>query len=394
MVQNESYRRYTEEDEMSCSPSSSSSSSTCSFSAQLISIVEETISAIPSEIPETNDDDSTAPTDSDANCTPRKKKKLTKRSDTPPFYSFSSSNNTKRNDVLMKLNQEKIDVLLGPIRKALEEVDAEQFLSLKRIMKKGNADGAVLKDGINVHPIHDQIVPKHHYKTTSTSKTSTSIVRYLHITEVENQYSIGIFVFPPHTIIPLHDHPGMVVLSRVLYGDLMVKSFDLLHHDHHPDHFDEKEDDKDHNDDNQSNSKSSWLGYILSLFYSSSKQHPKSTSQKPNGTKKASSQKIKHLTAPGISILYPQKGNAHEFTAGPNGAAVLDVLLPPYNYEHERNCTFYRVVKDDQQHGNDANAKNEKGEKQQKCWLLPVAQPKDFHCLSGKYGGLGDVNDH
>jgi hypothetical protein len=152
---------------------------------------------------------------------------------------------------------------------------------------------------------------------------------------------MGIFVLPPYAKIPLHDHPDMCVLSRVLYGDLERMSLDLVAH--------------------ENNKASSTISY-------------------PPGTKRARQQHVDYLQAPQVTVLYPLEGNLHEFRAGPNGAAVLDVLLPPYN--NSRDCTFYHVYPalDESDNGQEVF-----------YYIIPTGQPEDFHCISGQYQDIGSI---
>lgn len=175
---------------------------------------------------------------------------------------------------------------------------------------------------VYVRPIHTDILPP----------IAEESVRYLHLSEVPNQYSMGIFVFPPHARIPLHDHPGMCVISRVLYGSLERLSLDLVR-------------DSEHH----------WYDRAAQL---------------PPGSKRAFKQRVDHLLAPQCVVLYPFEGNLHEFVAGPSGAAVLDVLLPPY--DSHRDCSFYEIQNIVQD-----------------CWIVPTGQPEDFHCISGRYQSIG-----
>lgn len=117
-------------------------------------------------------------------------------------------------------------------------------------------------------------------------------IMYLHIKEDKN-LSLGIFCLPKGATIPLHDHPGMTVLSRVLYGNMHVKSFDWI--------------DEETNEAVQ----------VLNCNVTAS-------------------------DAP--LVLFPKSGgNIHSFTAI-TPCAVLDLLAPPYLPHEGRDCTYFREV--------------------------------------------------
>ena len=52
-------------------------------------------------------------------------------------------------------------------------------------------------------------------------------IRYLSVYD-GSDFDIGIFCLPQGATIPMHDHPGMTVMSQLLYGRMHVRSFDLL----------------------------------------------------------------------------------------------------------------------------------------------------------------------
>ncbi|KAL5558934.1 hypothetical protein UlMin_035145 [Ulmus minor] len=127
-------------------------------------------------------------------------------------------------------------------------------------------------------------------------------ITYIHIYECDD-FSIGVFCFPAGASFPLHDHPGMTVFSKLLYGSVYVKAYD-------------------------------WA----KVFNSS-----------PNKTCKnfvtfglATKVRDGILRAPcESSVIFPRSGgNIHAFTAL-TPCAILDVLTPPYSDELGRPSTYF-----------------------------------------------------
>lgn len=163
-------------------------------------------------------------------------------------------------------------------------------------------------------------------------------ISYLHIYECED-FSMGIFCLPTSAVIPLHNHPGMTVLSKLLYGSMHVKAYDWV----------------DHSDRSQPRIAKLVVDRVMSAPCES-------------------------------AVLYPTSGgNMHAFTAV-TSCAVLDVLAPPYSSEDGRHCTYYRDFPYPSRAGPYFENENADGEQDLAC-LEEFQPPDDFVVKGAPYRG-------
>ncbi|KAH7512886.1 hypothetical protein FEM48_Zijuj12G0137800 [Ziziphus jujuba var. spinosa] len=181
----------------------------------------------------------------------------------------------------------------------------------------------------------------------------TPRVTYTTIYKCHN-FSLCIFFIPANGVIPLHNHPGMTVFSKLLMGKMHIKSYD----------------------------------WVDPPTIANSNQHHHSLtpiSQLRLAKLKADSV----FTAPcDTSVLYPTSGgNIHAFTAI-TPCAVLDVMGPPYSSEDGRDCSYYK----DHPYASFSNGEiggqvsKEEGED---CyaWLEEIEMPENSHMDGIEYLG-------
>lgn len=171
-------------------------------------------------------------------------------------------------------------------------------------------------------------------------------ITYLDVYECDS-FTMCIFCFPTSAVIPLHDHPGMTVFSKVLYGSLHVKAYD-------------------------------WVEPAQI-------QDSKGPSSFPVRLAKLAVDEV--LTVPcETSVIYPQSGgNLHCFTAV-TPCAVLDILSPPYREAAGRKCTYYHdypYLTFSARNGTGII----KGEEDNYAWLAEIETPDDLYMRQGKYAG-------
>ncbi|KAF8654354.1 hypothetical protein HU200_061534 [Digitaria exilis] len=143
----------------------------------------------------------------------------------------------------------------------------------------------------------DELSPKSGHLHSARAFTR---ITYVHIYQCDD-FSMGVFCFPAGATLPLHDHPEMVVLSKLLYGSVRVRSYD-------------------------------WVA-----------APPSAAARKCGLARVVAADEVRSAPCE-ASVLFPRSGgNLHAFTAV-TPCAILDVLTPPYSEEHGRPSTYFADI--------------------------------------------------
>ncbi|KAM6951438.1 LOW QUALITY PROTEIN: 2-aminoethanethiol (cysteamine) dioxygenase a [Aplochiton taeniatus] len=182
-------------------------------------------------------------------------------------------------------------------------------------------------------------------------------VTYMHICETD-AFSMGVFLLRNGASIPLHDHPGMNGMLKVLYGKVSIRCFDKL------------------------------AGPSCdSVDDQGQSAPPPPPPQMPDAPLRRSVLRSTGQYCPdsGPCVLGPLRDNLHQIHALDGPAAFLDILAPPYDSEDGRDCHYYRVLQPLTE--GEGEAGEGEGEGERETWLLEVPQPEDFWCGGEPYPG-------
>ncbi|XP_030019504.1 2-aminoethanethiol dioxygenase-like [Sphaeramia orbicularis] len=204
-----------------------------------------------------------------------------------------------------------------------------------------------------------KIVPRKTKASSGAAGLQSPPVTYMHICETE-LFSMGVFLLRTGASIPLHDHPGMNGMLKVLYGKVSVRCFDKL-------------------EENLTD------GTVPPQF-----KPPLAAFQTSSLCRSVLRSICEYSDCSSPCILTPLRDNLHQIDAVEGPAAFLDILAPPYDPDNGRDCHYYKVLQSEAE-GEMDDKRNEEEQKEkeeaEETWLLEIPQPEDFGCGAEPYPG-------
>lgn len=164
-------------------------------------------------------------------------------------------------------------------------------------------------------------------------------VTYMHLFQ-DKSFSMSVFIVKSGGVLPLHDHPKMHGLLKVIYGTLKIISYTEVNKQVFPDD-------------------------MLTT-------HPQTRSFCRNIKTVRRNNDLIVTDEDDCCILTPTDGNIHEIHSETQMAAFLDILAPPY--ANDATCHYYQELPSST--STDTTR-----------WLLEIPQPNSYWCNTISYKG-------
>ncbi|KAG7378618.1 hypothetical protein PHYPSEUDO_009828 [Phytophthora pseudosyringae] len=158
-----------------------------------------------------------------------------------------------------------------------------------------------------------------HVPTPQIARTMSD-VHYWKLWESDT-IDIGIFFMPPNSSIPLHNHPGMSVVTRVLYGAATVTSYDIL-----------------------SDTEAQTLEAGSEIVYEDATFSSDAVNPEKGSVSWARVSRQGQFGQDTTTWLDPRRFNLHNIQASSDiGCAMLDIMVPPYDNAN-RDCHHFEIL--------------------------------------------------
>ncbi|XP_032358807.1 2-aminoethanethiol (cysteamine) dioxygenase a [Etheostoma spectabile] len=249
----------------------------------------------------------------------------------------------------------------------IQKIAKQAYITFK-CLKTANGDNKLVADQHNelislmtaVRAADLRIAPRKTKKSTGVAELHNPPVTYMHICETE-VFSMGVFLLRTGASIPLHDHPGMNGMLKVLYGKVSVRCFDKL--------------------------EDPLTGGTVPPDFEPALAPSQTNSQWRSVLRSV----VEYSENSGPCLLTPLRDNLHQIDTVEGPAAFLDILAPPYNPDDGRDCHYYKVLQTvaegDMDEKSNEEQQGEEKEKEDVAWLLEIPQPEDFWCGGEPYPG-------
>lgn len=229
----------------------------------------------------------------------------------------------------------------------IQKIAKQAYISFKGLKSSANGENYFVADKQSelislvtaVRAADLKIAPRKTKASSGAAGPQNPPVTYMHICETD-QFSMGVFLLKSGASIPLHDHPGMHGMLKVMYGKVRISCFDRL----------------------QRSPQAAQPGALRRSVLRSTAEYTEDSDP---------------------CVLSPDRDNLHQIDAVDGPTAFMDILAPPYDPDDGRDCHYYRLLTD----AEEGEHTEQREQKEKEVWLMEISQPPEFWCGGEPYPG-------